>query len=259
MLLVEYETNKIEYVIIHYSTNILTDIAIIPYAHYVKKQLKEHFKFIRHSDLLLIDVILSMNICICLYQWLRIKPNVFIITLIKAGFVQTTELFPDFSDSEAAYESQNTNKTDNKNSSYEYPNVSIERRNTYTIFKMGIEMMKPISELHIDESFEEEFDKWFMSVDMSGNAQEIEIVNKFSQVLDRVINDNETKFSYISANKPIDDKADIILHDDEYIYLASSFIDTYILQVINGDIPHRQLIRSLDAANMLNKNGHYCQ
>ena len=136
--------------------------------------------------------------------------------------------------------------------------IRSERRGTYYILREGAKILKALGFDSFDEEFEKKLDTWFMAVDMSGNSNEYDIVNSFSEALDTVLEDNSPEFISLSDDKPIDDSLNIILHDDEYIYLKSEYIDKFILPTMKGDITHRQLIRALDAGNMLNTSHHYC-
>ena len=140
-----------------------------------------------------------------------------------------------------------------------YKGISKERRNTYCLIKNGAKLINAIVPDFIDDEFNNKLDSWFKSIDMSGNAHEFDIINIFSKAIDVALDNKNFIFTFITEATVTNDIADeVILHDDEYIFVSSQFIDTYILPAMR-DVTHRQLIRALDAGDMIKKSDHFCQ
>ena len=138
--------------------------------------------------------------------------------------------------------------------------ISIERRNTYISIVNGTKLLRRLYEEVIDKEFIDNLNSFFMSIDMSGNAQEYDIVNMFSEALDSAINNHSFEFLFIKETTNVDNITNnVILHDQDFIYVSSVFIDEFILPILKGDVTHRQLIRALDTSNMIKKSDHFCQ
>lgn len=136
-------------------------------------------------------------------------------------------------------------------------NISTERRSTYSLIYQGILLFQKLFPEIIDDGFKEKLDSWIRFIDRSGYNQEFDIVNQFAKVLDDVINRDDIFVSYLFPSQAIDKEVETILHNDEYIFLHTDFIDKYVLPLLDSGITHRQLIRALDASQMLKKTDHF--